>query len=64
VDHIIDYSKQDVVQQVLAVTAGRGADIVYDPTYSQSSFKQSASVVASGGRWLRLGELTTSGVDA
>jgi NADPH:quinone reductase-like Zn-dependent oxidoreductase len=57
VDHVIDYSKQDVVAEVLKLTGGKGADIVYDPTYSPASFKQSASLVASGGRWLRLGGL-------
>ena len=55
VDLLVDYSTQDVVKEVLAVTGGRGVDLVYDPTYSTASFSQSASVVASGGRWLRLG---------
>ena len=55
VDHVIDYSKQDVVQEVLKLTDGKGVDVVYDPSYSPASFTQSAAVVASGGVWLRLG---------
>ena len=57
VQHIINYKQHDVVQEVLKLTNGQGADIVYDPTYLPSSFIQSASVVASGGIWLRLGPL-------
>lgn len=55
VDHIIDYSKQDVVKEVLRITNNKGVDIVYDPTYSTSSYVQSASVVAQNGHWIRLG---------
>ena len=55
VDHVIDYSKQDVVKEVLAATGGKGADVVYDPTYAFSSFAQSAACVAAGGVWIKLG---------
>lgn len=54
-DHVIDYSKQDVVQEVMSLTGGKGADLVYDSTYAQSSYTQSAAVVASGGEYIRLG---------
>ncbi len=54
-DGIIDYSKQDVVQEIMDLTNGKGADVVFDPTYSQASYIQSASVVASGGEYIRLG---------
>ena len=54
-DIVLDYSKQDVVAEVLAATGGKGADIVYDSTYQPSSLNQSASVVAKGGQWIRLG---------
>jgi NADPH:quinone reductase-like Zn-dependent oxidoreductase len=54
-DHVIDYSKQDVVQEVMSLTGGKGADLVYDSTYTQSSYAQSAAVVASGGEYIRLG---------
>jgi len=55
VDVVVDYSKQDVVQQVLAATDGKGAEVVYDPTYAMSSFAQSAACVAAGGVWIKLG---------
>lgn len=54
-DHIIDYSKQDVVQEIMKLTGGKGADLVYDSTGSPSSYTQSAAVVASGGEYIRLG---------
>lgn len=55
VDHIIDYSRQDVVREIMNLTAGRGVDLVYDSTYSQASYNVSAAVVASGGEYIRLG---------
>ena len=64
VDHVIDYSKQDVVKEVLALTGGKGADLVYDPTYQPASFKQSASAVASGGVWMKLGTSTEGAEEA
>ncbi len=54
-DQIVDYSKQDVVQEVMRLTGGRGAALVYDSTYTQSSYLQSAALVASGGEYIRLG---------
>ena len=55
VDHVIDYSQQDVVKEVLKLTNGQGVDFVYDSTYQASSYRQSAQVVKSGGQWIRLG---------
>jgi NADPH:quinone reductase len=55
---VIDYSKQDVVAEVLRITGGAGADVVYDSTYLQSSYDQSAAVVAAGGLYVRLGTET------
>lgn len=55
VDHIIDYSKQDVVGEIMRLTGGKGADLVYDSTYTQSSYDVSTAVVASGGDYIRLG---------
>ena len=65
VDHVIDYARQDVVKEVLALTEGRGADVVYDPTYSLSSYTQSAACVAAGGVWIKLGlHMHTPGSEA
>jgi NADPH:quinone reductase-like Zn-dependent oxidoreductase len=54
-DYIIDYSKQNVVEEIMRLTGGKGVDLVYDSTYSQSSYMQSTAVVASGGKYIRLG---------
>ena len=66
VDHIIDYSRQDVVREIMNLTGGRGADLVYDSTYSKPSYDVSAAVVASGGEYIRLGtpmQLTAFGIE-
>jgi NADPH2:quinone reductase len=55
VDCVINYSKQDVINAIMSLTGGKGADLVYDSTYAQSSYTQSAAVVASGGEYIRLG---------
>jgi NADPH:quinone reductase-like Zn-dependent oxidoreductase len=57
-DYVIDYSKQDVVTEIMSLTGGKGADLVYDSSYTQSSYTQSAAVVASGGEYIRLGTET------
>lgn len=54
-DEVIDHSKQDVVAEVLRITGGKGADLVYDSTYQQSSYEKSAAVIAAGGEYIRLG---------
>ena len=55
-DVVIDYSKQDVVAEVMAATGGAGADEVYDTVCALSSFQQSAAVVRSGDQWMFLGQ--------
>ena len=55
VDHVIDYSKQDVVEETFRLTNGRGVDVVYDSTNSASSYQQSSAVIAAGGEYIRLG---------
>lgn len=57
VEDIIDYTSQDVVAEVLRRTGGKGADLVYDATYTQASYDRSAAVIAAGGDYLRLGTL-------
>ena len=54
-NHVIDYAKADVVQEIMKLTGGRGADLVYDSTYTQSSYRVSAAAVAAGGLYVRLG---------
>jgi NADPH:quinone reductase-like Zn-dependent oxidoreductase len=52
---VVDYSKQDIEAEVLRITGGKGADLVYDSTYTQSSYEKSAACVAAGGEYVRLG---------
>ncbi len=56
VEHIIDYSKEDVVKAVLHLTGGKGADFVYDTTCIPASCVQSASCVAAGGVFVKVGQ--------
>ena len=66
VDHIVDYSRADVAREIMNLTGGRGADLVYDSTYSQASYNVSAAAVASGGEYIRLGtpmQLTAFGIE-
>jgi NADPH:quinone reductase-like Zn-dependent oxidoreductase len=53
-DAVVDYSKQDVVAEVLRITGGEGAEVVHDSTYRQASYAQSTAVVAAGGEYIRL----------
>jgi len=55
VDYVLDYSRQDLVKEILNLTGGRGADVVFDSTLSGDSYKVSTAVVASGGEYIRLG---------
>jgi len=51
---VVDYSKQDVVAEVLRITGGKGAEVVHDSTYRQASYMRSTAVVAAGGEYIRL----------
>ena len=49
-----DYSKADWVEQVMAATGGRGADVIYDPV-GGDVFDLSTKCIAFGGRLLAIG---------
>jgi NADPH:quinone reductase-like Zn-dependent oxidoreductase len=53
--HVFDYKRDDIVAQILKLTGGRGADVVYDATYSEPGFVESAKSVREGGTWIVLG---------
>ena len=53
--HAFNYKTVDVSSEVMRVTQGEGVDVVYDPTYSESGFVDSAGVVKIGGKWIVLG---------
>jgi NADPH2:quinone reductase len=53
-DHGIDYKTEDVRERVLALTDGRGADVVYDPV-GGAVFDASLRCTAPDGRLLAVG---------
>ncbi|WP_413711751.1 quinone oxidoreductase family protein [Rhizobium sp. Rhizsp82] len=52
---VIDYKTEDATARVRTLTAGRGADVVFDPTYNEDSYVNSAHAVRDGGTWIVLG---------
>ena len=61
VDEVINHGKENVVERVLQLTDGKGADIVYDATYLPSSFAKSIQTVREGGSWIVLGHFGGEG---
>ncbi len=53
-DHVLDYNSPDWVDQVKSLTAGRGADVIYDPVGSDI-FDLSTKCIAQDGRLLVIG---------
>jgi NADPH:quinone reductase-like Zn-dependent oxidoreductase len=58
---VINHAKENVVDRVLELTQGQGADIVYDSTYLESSFEKSTKTVKEGGSWIVLGHFGQEG---
>jgi NADPH:quinone reductase-like Zn-dependent oxidoreductase len=54
-DHVFDYKKDDIGAEIAKLTARRGADVVYDITYSERSFVDTAGMVRERGKWIVLG---------
>ncbi|MYE00113.1 MAG: NADPH:quinone oxidoreductase family protein, partial [Alphaproteobacteria bacterium] len=53
-DHAIDYREADFREEVLALTDGRGADVIYDPVGGEV-FEQSLRCIAFEGRIMPVG---------
>ncbi len=53
-DHLIDYSNEDIRERVRILTAGRGADVVYDPV-GGDAFDASLRAIAWEGRIVVIG---------
>jgi NADPH:quinone reductase-like Zn-dependent oxidoreductase len=53
--HVFDYKRDDVVAEIAKLTGGRGVDLVYDATYSEQGFVETAKTVREGGSWIVLG---------
>ena len=58
---VINHAKENVVDRVLELTGGQGADVVYDSTYLESSFEKSSKTVKEGGSWIVLGGFAKEG---
>ena len=54
-DHVFDYKHDDIAAEIARRTGGRGADIVFDATYNEKSFVETARTVRRGGTWVVLG---------
>jgi len=53
-DHLIDYREEKVREQVLELTGGRGADVIYDPVGGEV-FDVSLRCIAPEGRMIPMG---------
>jgi NADPH:quinone reductase-like Zn-dependent oxidoreductase len=53
--YVFDYKRDDIAAEISKLTDGRGADLVYDATYSERGFAETAKTVRQGGSWIVLG---------
>jgi NADPH:quinone reductase-like Zn-dependent oxidoreductase len=53
--HVFDYKRHDIAAEIAKLTSGRGVDLVFDATYSEQGFVETAKTVRRGGSWIVLG---------
>jgi NADPH:quinone reductase-like Zn-dependent oxidoreductase len=53
--YVFDYKRDDIVAEISKLTGSRGADLVFDATYSEPGFVETAKAVRQGGSWVVLG---------
>src|SRR6201993_1115236 len=53
--HVFDYKRDDIAAEIAKLTGGQGVDLVYDATYSEQGFIETAKTVRRGGSWIVLG---------
>jgi len=53
--HVFDYKRDDIAAEIARLTGGRGADLIFDATYSEVGFIETAKTVRRGGSWVVLG---------
>src|SRR5215471_16484184 len=53
--HVFDYKRDDIAAGIAKLTSGRGVDVVFDATYSEAGFVETAKTVRRGGSWIVLG---------
>jgi len=54
-NHVFNYKHDNIVAEIAKLTAGRGVDLVFDATYNEKSFVETAKTVRQGGSWIVLG---------
>src|SRR5271168_1504484 len=52
---VFDYKRDDIAAEIAKLTSGRGVDLVFDATYSEQGFVETAQTVRQGGSWIVLG---------
>ncbi|OIJ85639.1 quinone oxidoreductase family protein [Streptomyces colonosanans] len=53
--HVFDYKRDDIAAEIAKLTGGEGVDLVFDATYSERGFVETAKTVRRGGNWIVLG---------
>jgi NADPH:quinone reductase-like Zn-dependent oxidoreductase len=53
--HVLNYKRDDIPAEIMRLTGGQGVAVVFDATYSEASFVQTANTVRRGGSWIVLG---------
>ncbi|HTU25972.1 MAG TPA: zinc-binding dehydrogenase, partial [Pirellulales bacterium] len=46
--HVFDYKRDDIAAEIAKLTSGRGVDLVFDATYSEQGFFETAKAVRRG----------------
>jgi threonine dehydrogenase-like Zn-dependent dehydrogenase len=53
--HVFDYKRDDIAAEIARLTGGRDVDLVFDATYSETGFVETAKTVRLGDSWAVLG---------
>src|SRR6266446_9820257 len=53
--HVFDYKRDDIAAEIAKLTSGRGVGLVFDATYSEQGFVETAQTVRRSGSWIVLG---------
>jgi NADPH:quinone reductase-like Zn-dependent oxidoreductase len=53
--HVFNYKHDDITAEIAKLTNGQGVDVVFDATYSERGFVETAKTVRRGGAWVVLG---------
>ncbi|MDF2261488.1 zinc-binding dehydrogenase [Streptantibioticus ferralitis] len=53
--HVFNYKRDDIAAEIAKLTGDRGVDLVFDTTYSEQGFVETAKAVRRDGSWIVLG---------